>query len=516
MFLIHLVVNLYKYHIYIMCDNGCSTCPGNFVPTCNAETTIIVLNFIGNNYYEFKFSDTSYQVLADDAPNLFGLTLTPGNPWKISGQIDPTQIPPPEQPQILVVQFTLTGPGSNKCTVDYGIIFGIPSSAFTGAAIYESGNPNPFHISYGFSGSVTNAPVSGLIFPNGTPNLEILRLPNGFNIDDCNNPNHNPAYFIFPENVSNNGDPRFALAAIYFDSNGQNPIIVANGSTYRASSTGPIGEYNFSIGLAGGTIIYAFKVSQFVFNSPLSAENFKTFIKGVSNSSAISDNNALNGFNMLGDINTIMDNCKLSELPRITLNIEIDNAYQNNSEYQFSVFDTKKYPDGYFCEPMRVCDFIPVYRTDFSKYPQIQKVLKGNVCDGCDPTRGTLYQKINFLIQKFKIQLTFDQFRGQLSFYAGARYVLSGLIYGKFSVKFLLGKFYKKFLNDLFCSRFRTFIVLFIGSIPTNPEIDLSNFDKYFLFDCYDVHKYESRECNKSNNIYGCKKIIPPRKIVRQ
>ena len=116
---------------------------------------------------------------------------------------------------------------------------------------------------------------------------------------------------------------------------------------------------------------------------------------------------------------------------------------------------------------------------------------------------------------KYEITSTFEEFYKSLSFYAAARYILSGLLYDKFSVKFLLEKYYCKFLNDLKNSRFRKFLILFTGPIPTQPKIDFSNYYKYFL---YDINHYQQKDCHhilsdmyEGNNRY-CKTIIEDRK----
>ena len=145
---------------------------------------------------------------------------------------------------------------------------------------------------------------------------------------------------------------------------------------------------------------------------------------------------------------TSIDDCDLQNIPRVTVDYILSDGKWGNAQYAFSVYDIIEY-EGYFCTSKIIqsatkCCRETIYRTKFLKYPQIQTVLKGNVC--CtNPTRGTLSQKINYLIEKFHIIYDYDNFLFLLSFYAAARYILSALLYDKFSVKFLLGIFIRNF-----------------------------------------------------------------------
>jgi len=61
-----------------------------------------------------------------------------------------------------------------------------------------------------------------------------------------------------------------------------------------------------------------------------------------------------------------------------------------------------------------------------------------------------IYNKLG----KDKIGLDFKDFRLNMLLYALLKYILARLIYGKFNTKYLLNKYYNKFLNDLKDSRF--------------------------------------------------------------
>lgn len=199
-----------------------------------------------------------------------------------------------------------------------------------------------------------------------------------------------------------------------------------------------------------------------------------------------------------------IDICDLNQIPRIIItSLDTDIVSRGFSTLAFSVFDTVKY-NGYYCDSKLICPTEHIYQTDFLKYPQFQTVVKGHVCknDRCS-FAGTLRQKMGYLIKVFDIPFDRYDFMGLLGFYASARYILSGLLYQDFNVKWLLEKYYKKFLKDLADSRFCRFAIIFTNS---EPEINFIGYEKYFLFG--------SKKCeNKRDvcgNIEGCRTVIRP------
>ena len=226
-------------------------------------------------------------------------------------------------------------------------------------------------------------------------------------------------------------------------------------------------------------------------------------IRGTTPLSQFQNDNIMNGPNNDPSIPVI--DCDLTNIPRIIITSINSNNY-NNLDYNFSVFDTVKY-DGTYCDSVLVCPNEKIYRTDFVKFPQIQTVLKGPTCktnkcvDQC-VDKTTLNDKIKYLIQNFDTGLSFADFYKMISFYAASRYILSGLLYGKFSVKFLLGKYYKQFLKDLRCSRFYKFLALFL-----DPQYGFIDYHQYFLYDLHCCGK-QNKICHGNTN--GCKIIIVP------
>ena len=151
------------------------------------------------------------------------------------------------------------------------------------------------------------------------------------------------------------------------------------------------------------------------------------------------------------------------------------------SEFNFIIYDFDKY----------------IYKTKITRRPQIQFVLKG-------PQRGTLVEKINYLLEKFNIDFDFGNFLFLLAFYSAVRYILSALLYHDFDVKYLLDTYYCSFLFDLNNSRFFRFLEFFVVHQKVildeqEVEVDFSVFHKYFLsnFNSHDI-------CRLNGNTRGC------------
>jgi hypothetical protein len=196
-----------------------------------------------------------------------------------------------------------------------------------------------------------------------------------------------------------------------------------------------------------------------------------------------------------------------SELPRIIISrIDTDDRGENLGKVLFSIIDTIPYGDNTICDDVIEIDsteiFPGIFETKFIAYPQIQFVVKGqHVCGSCNTQ--TLAQKVEYLIDKYHLDVDYLAFFQNLSFYAVARYIISGFLYHKFSVKFLLEKYYKQFLIDLGFSHFQRFLEFF----NTEPY---STYYKYFLFDlkgselkcveniiCKDLQKKAKKKCEK-------------------
>jgi len=115
--------------------------------------------------------------------------------------------------------------------------------------------------------------------------------------------------------------------------------------------------------------------------------------------------------------------------------------------------------------------FIVEYEdSEFDKFekscPKVVSVLKG---EGC-----TAVEKSNNIHKLEPNNLTYLEFANNLIQYSMVRYFLSRLLYGKFNINYLLGKYYYKFLKDLSKSRFNHYVEFFTTG-------QLIGYDKYFL-----------------------------------
>jgi hypothetical protein len=112
--------------------------------------------------------------------------------------------------------------------------------------------------------------------------------------------------------------------------------------------------------------------------------------------------------------------------------------------------------------------------TRFSKCcPMIVSVVKGE--------GKTLYEKLGDIFNTLGqdvIGVDFQTFYNRIFFYAMLKYILARILYGKFRIKFLLGKFNEQFLEDLGKSRFCAALHLFLDC-----DSIVFGYDKYFKFD---------------------------------
>ena len=102
-------------------------------------------------------------------------------------------------------------------------------------------------------------------------------------------------------------------------------------------------------------------------------------------------------------------------------------------------------------------DISQLKETQFQKCcPKMVSVVKGK--------GETLREKLLHIYTKKQdiIRLSFQQFYENVVLYGMLKYILSRILYGKFNINFLLGKFNKQFLKDLRLSRFCEFLEIFI------------------------------------------------------
>lgn len=232
--------------------------------------------------------------------------------------------------------------------------------------------------------------------------------------------------------------------------------------------------------------------------------------------------------------NTILASiCSLDDVPSIWIeNIDAD---VNIGELKFTITDTEIYDETYCrSDAQIICPQNNIYRSTIIKYPQVQSVVKGNVCGGSGPNSiqstqcqtgtkskqtGTLVQKAIYLSENFDTGLSTGDFYNALAFYSCVRYILSGVLFGEYSEKFLEQQYYQYFLSALSKSRFSKFTIIFTTpqtlDFPNGPVVvDFSNYYRYYIYgsgsgvvDCdavsTNVPKYPT-----SGNIDGCKIAI--------
>lgn len=102
--------------------------------------------------------------------------------------------------------------------------------------------------------------------------------------------------------------------------------------------------------------------------------------------------------------------------------------------------------------------------------PKIVSVLKG--------VGLTARDKVNYIFttERYKINVLGLQFFDNLVKYSVVKYFLSYLLYGKWNIKYLLGKYNNKFLDDLKNSQYNKFYDGF-----TNPNSEVYGYNEFFL-----------------------------------
>lgn len=153
----------------------------------------------------------------------------------------------------------------------------------------------------------------------------------------------------------------------------------------------------------------------------------------------------------------------LPTIPRIQIEAQTTLNGSDIGDSCFTIYDEFTYynlnyiPDN-ICKNRQTLD---VKSTIFRECcPYMVSVVKGNGI--------TLLEKLQYLYDKYS---TFNEFYGNISLYGMAKYILSRLLYGKFNINYLLGKYNDKFLKNLRCSRFCAFVSFF----------DENDYNKYFL-----------------------------------
>lgn len=170
-----------------------------------------------------------------------------------------------------------------------------------------------------------------------------------------------------------------------------------------------------------------------------------------------------------------------------TVNVPIVNVlgqttvdFSDIGDVIFTICDKYQYYDEekIICNENKcVNDFINRNKIKQTKFreccPFIVSVLKG--------IGETAREKALYLYDLNKITISFENFYGNIIFYAMTRYIFSRILYGKFNIKFLLGKYNEKFIKDLGRSRFCAATKIYLDC-----NSNVFGYDQYFKFSCDD------------------------------
>jgi hypothetical protein len=177
------------------------------------------------------------------------------------------------------------------------------------------------------------------------------------------------------------------------------------------------------------------------------------------------------------------DSCKTTRIPIITIQGQSMLDGSDVSDMTFTIFDTRTYEEKKCivtnknqCQLLRAeCNKLK--ETKFIKCcPWMVSVVKGE--------GSTLREKLQYLINTNQQpnNLDINGFLERIIRYGMTRYILSRILYGNFNVKYLLEKYYIKFIKDLGRSRFCRFIEFFQDCTDTNDNF--VGYEKYFLYEC--------------------------------
>jgi hypothetical protein len=176
--------------------------------------------------------------------------------------------------------------------------------------------------------------------------------------------------------------------------------------------------------------------------------------------------------------------CGSTKVPVVTFCGGTNPEGTDIGDVDFKIYDEHRYckehklPCDYVCS----INFIPnddILVTEFNRENvQIASVVRGK--------GANLYEKLESIfinLGEEVIGVPFTVFYQNIFRYSMRKYVLSRLLYGKFSINFLLGKYNDQFLEDLNNSRFCGYIPYFEDCISTGY-----GYNKYF--------KSGRRHCN--------------------
>ncbi len=175
-----------------------------------------------------------------------------------------------------------------------------------------------------------------------------------------------------------------------------------------------------------------------------------------------------------GGINTTLSSgstqrvSNTADIPEININAQttLDGSDIGDAVFtiydQFTYYNTDKIPDN-ICPPEQTSD---IKTTVFRECcVNMGSVVKGHGV--------TLWDKLNYLFNEGDIkEPNVYVFYQNMALYGMSKYILSRLLYSKFNINYLLGKYNDRFLKKLSTSRFCKFIGYF----------EANDYNKYFLY----------------------------------
>lgn len=178
------------------------------------------------------------------------------------------------------------------------------------------------------------------------------------------------------------------------------------------------------------------------------------------------------------------------EVPDIRITAQSDLYGNNLGNVVFEVLDIMRHHTNFPCETLcknsddrplfpkdnhkchnkcpanpTVIDSDKVKHTAFSEYPHLNDVLKG---EGCN-----LREKAEWIIGYYRLDIQTEQFMINLIEYSMGKYILSRLLFKRFSIKYLLERYNEKFFERLSQSRYCRFLEKFD---------DFVGYERYFKY----------------------------------
>lgn len=204
------------------------------------------------------------------------------------------------------------------------------------------------------------------------------------------------------------------------------------------------------------TIIYTFQ--------EVAINVFVLYVSITLNGTPIFGSDPVNSLESINPRRSIILNEKLEFSPQLLIRSQTLIDLSDIGNTIFEIIDIYQY----YCDKPLFKGEITI--TKFEKScPKIVSVLDGK--------GKTALDKINYLYVKYNLEGGSLLLQYNLIKYSMVRYFLSRLLYGNWDINYLLNKYYDKFLYDLSKSRFNNFVEFF-----TNPNSDLYNYNKYFLW----------------------------------